>query len=348
MLSLSQEGNFKTGRYQLISADEVIIGHTNEHEYRAFKENPRNQALLSRMLVVPVPYNMDRGQEVRIYQKILAPRVRADQHMSLKALETAATAAVCSRLSEENKPGGDRLSKLQRVRAGAPREEIAGARDGFEGMDPRYVINRLAYLLANGEADCVDALEVMDGLLEGATKDPFANSKWVEAVKESVGAAEAWYRAELERDVRKAFVHEGERELLALYHNYVAQLVTSVEGGARTRAAEADERLLRSVEMRLDVSESQKHQFREEIYIAWQDARERGSADALLTRNPMLRGALEEKLFDDFRDVIELSRPDTDSLAWIERAVSAMVASGAYCPRCATRAIRSMGAILKR
>ncbi|CZS10352.1 PrkA AAA domain protein [Clostridioides difficile] len=34
LLSLTQEGNFKAGRFALISADELIVAHTNETEYR--------------------------------------------------------------------------------------------------------------------------------------------------------------------------------------------------------------------------------------------------------------------------------------------------------------------------
>ena len=34
LLSLTQEGNFKAGRFALISADELIVAHTNEAEYR--------------------------------------------------------------------------------------------------------------------------------------------------------------------------------------------------------------------------------------------------------------------------------------------------------------------------
>ena len=37
LLSLTQEGNFKAGRFALISADELIVAHTNETEYRSFK-----------------------------------------------------------------------------------------------------------------------------------------------------------------------------------------------------------------------------------------------------------------------------------------------------------------------
>src|SRR5919197_1460699 len=36
LLTLSQEQNIKTGRFAMIYADEVIVSHTNEHEFNAF------------------------------------------------------------------------------------------------------------------------------------------------------------------------------------------------------------------------------------------------------------------------------------------------------------------------
>lgn len=53
LLSLTQEGNFKAGRFALISADELIIAHTNESEYKSFISNKKNEALHSRMIVMP-------------------------------------------------------------------------------------------------------------------------------------------------------------------------------------------------------------------------------------------------------------------------------------------------------
>ena len=41
LLSLTQEGNFKAGRFALISADELIVAHTNEAEYRSFIANKK-------------------------------------------------------------------------------------------------------------------------------------------------------------------------------------------------------------------------------------------------------------------------------------------------------------------
>ena len=71
LLSLSQEGNFKAGRFALISADELVVAHTNETEYRAFIANKKNEALQSRIIVIPIPYNLRVSDEVRIYEKLI-------------------------------------------------------------------------------------------------------------------------------------------------------------------------------------------------------------------------------------------------------------------------------------
>ena len=43
LLTLSQEQNIKTGRFSMIYADEVVVSHTNETEYRAFAGHHRDR-----------------------------------------------------------------------------------------------------------------------------------------------------------------------------------------------------------------------------------------------------------------------------------------------------------------
>ncbi len=339
LLSLSQEGNFKTGRYQLISADEVIVGHTNEHEFRTFKKNPKNQALLSRMLVVPVPYNLDVRQEVRIYQKLLRTHAQNELHISDKGLEMAATMAVLSRFHDEPRQGGDRLSKLERHRQGL--HDDGPVTDGFDGLDPRYIMNRLAKAIVRAK-DCVDASDAISALVSGASHDPFADSQWREGVEECASMAEDLLDAEIEAEVRRAFLAEGQDQLESLFQNYCAALAVSVCDVARPEDRPGAERLLRQIETRLEVADSQKHQFREEMYTALEHGSKHLAAVA-----PTLRRALEAKLFDDLRDALHFSGPDGKALEWIERAVEHMVATGSYCPRCATKAIRRLAAVFR-
>src|SRR5690625_4341666 len=112
LLSLSQEGNFKAGRFALISADEVIVAHTNEEEYRRFIANKKNEALHSRIIVMPVPYNLRVSDEVRIYEKLVAQSELRTVHVAPHALQAAAMVSVLSRLKPSAKQGMDLVKKM--------------------------------------------------------------------------------------------------------------------------------------------------------------------------------------------------------------------------------------------
>src|SRR5579884_2144415 len=71
LLTLSQEQNIKTGRFSMIYADEVVVSHTNEHEYQAFVGNKKSEALQDRIILAKVPYNLRASDEVKIYEKLL-------------------------------------------------------------------------------------------------------------------------------------------------------------------------------------------------------------------------------------------------------------------------------------
>src|SRR5262245_44744551 len=98
LLTLSQEQNIKTGRFSLIYADEVVVSHTNEHEYQSFVGNKKSEALQDRIILVKVPYNLQVSKEVRIYEKLLKQSNLQNVHIAPHALHTAAMFAVLSRL----------------------------------------------------------------------------------------------------------------------------------------------------------------------------------------------------------------------------------------------------------
>jgi serine protein kinase len=113
LLTLSQEQNIKTGRFSMIYADEVVVSHTNEHEYQSFVGNRRSEALQDRIILVKVPYNLRVDDEVRIYEKLLKQSAVRDVHIAPGTLETSATFAVLSRLEESKKAGMSLVKKLK-------------------------------------------------------------------------------------------------------------------------------------------------------------------------------------------------------------------------------------------
>src|SRR5262245_53250823 len=98
------------GRHGMVYVDTVIVAHSNEAEWQKFKADHTNEAILDRIVVVKVPYNLRLSEEVKIYQKIIRNSdFRA--HVSPHTLEFVSMFAILSRL--EATPKCDLLTKLK-------------------------------------------------------------------------------------------------------------------------------------------------------------------------------------------------------------------------------------------
>src|SRR5256884_1583518 len=114
LLTLSQEQNIKTGRFSMIYADEVVVSHTNEHEYQSFVGNKKSEALQDRIILIRVPYNLRVSDEVRIYEKLLRQsNVLSTVHIAPNTLKVASTFAILSRLEPPKKAGMSLMKKLK-------------------------------------------------------------------------------------------------------------------------------------------------------------------------------------------------------------------------------------------
>jgi serine protein kinase len=102
---MAQEKQFKVAKFGYIDSDTVIVGHTNEAEFRAFMADQKNEALKDRLVTVAVPYNVRVSDEEKIYRKLLTGEGRGDLHIAPHALRAAAMVAVLSRLKEHENLG---------------------------------------------------------------------------------------------------------------------------------------------------------------------------------------------------------------------------------------------------
>src|SRR5262249_22585405 len=111
MITATQEKHIPApGRHGMIYVDECIIAHSNEAEWKKFKSDHTNEAILDRIVTVKVPYNMRLSEEVKIYQKIIRNSdFRA--HVAPHTLEIASMFAILSRLEPNAK--GDIVTKLK-------------------------------------------------------------------------------------------------------------------------------------------------------------------------------------------------------------------------------------------
>jgi serine protein kinase len=365
LLSLSQEGNFKAGRFALISADEVVIAHTNEAEYRAFISNRKNEALISRLFVLRVPYNLSVSEEVRIYEKLIRQSDLQNVHLAPFALRAAAVFSVLSRLRESCKPGMDLVKKMKLYDGGevdgACLKDLAELRsehpdEEMSGVDPRYVINRLSLVLIRSETGCVNALDVLRALRDGLDHHPSIGREERERLLNLITVARREYDEFARREVQCAFVHSYEESARILFENYLDNVEAycagvTVRDPVTGEELKPDEKLMRSIEEQIGVTENAKKTFREEILIRISTYARKGKKFDY-TRHQLLREAIEKKLFSDLKDVIKITtsarNPDTAQLNRIEEVKARLIADRGFCRVCAGELLRYVGSLLNR
>jgi serine protein kinase len=365
LLTLSQEQNIKAGRFAMIYADEVVISHTNEHEYTAFVGNKKSEALQDRIILITVPYNLRVDDEVRIYRKLLQQSAAGGVHLAPYTLETAATFAVLTRLEESKKAGMTLLKKLRLYNGGTVedlgekdvkelREETQ--REGLDGISPRYVINRLSSALVRKEVVCINANDALRALRDGLDQHTSITKEQRERYLRFISEARKEYDERAKKEVQRAFVYSYEESARTLLNNYLdnveafcnkAKLIDPLNG----EEVEPDERLMRSIEEQIAVTESGKRAFREEILIRISSLARRGQTFTY-DAHERLKEAIEKKLFTDMKDVVKITTstktPDADQLRRINEVIDRLVRDQGYCPNCAANLLTYVGALLQR
>lgn len=365
LLSLSQEGNFKAGRFALISADEVIVAHTNEAEYKAFISNKKNEALQSRIIVMPVPYNLKVSDEVKIYEKLISQSDLKDIHIAPHALRTASIFSVLSRLKESKKQGMDLVKKMKLYDGesieGFKQKDITELQseavdEGMSGVDPRYVINRISTALIRSGIICINALDILRALKDGLDQHPSITKEERDRLLNFVAEARKEYDNISKKEVQKAFVYSFEESAKTLFNNYLDNIEAYCNGAKikdpiTDEEMDPDEKLMRSIEEQIGVSENAKKNFREEILIRLSTYARQGK-EFDYNSHERLKEAIEKKLFTDLKDVVKITTstktPDGEQLKRINQVVERLVESHGYCPVCANELLKYVGSLLNR
>jgi serine protein kinase len=365
LLSLTQEGNFKAGRFALISADELIVAHTNESEYRSFISNKKNEALQSRMIVMPVPYNLSVSEEEKIYSKLIKQSDIGHLHIAPHALRSAAIFSVLTRLKESKKQGIDLLKKLKlydgKTVEGFKMADVQELQnefvdEGMAGIDPRYVINRISSALINTDSDYINALDVLRSLKNGLDSHPSITKDIKEKYLNFISVARKEYDDLAKKEVQKAFVYSYEESAKTLLDNYLDNVEAycnwqKMRDPITGEELDPDEKLMRSIEEQIGVSENAKKAFREEILIRISAYARKGKKFDYNTHE-RLREAIQKKLFADLKDVVKITTsaktPDENQLKKVNEVIHRLVEEHGYTASSANDLLKYVGSLLNR
>ncbi|MFJ7755496.1 PrkA family serine protein kinase [Peribacillus muralis] len=365
LLSLTQEGNFKAGRFALISADELIVAHTNETEYKAFISNKKNEALHSRIIVMPIPYNLKVTEEEKIYEKMIHESDVSDVHIAPHTLRVAAIFSIMTRLKDPKKGDIDLVKKM-RLYDGENVEGFNSADinelkkeyqdEGMSGIDPRYVINRISSTIIRKENPSINALDVLMSLKAGLDQHPSISNELRERYLNFISLARKEYDAIAKNEVQKAFVYSYEESAKILMDNYLDN-VEAYCNKSRLRdpltgeEINPDEKLMRSIEEQIGISENAKKAFREEILIRISAYARKGKRFDYNSHD-RLREAIQKKLFADLKDVVKITTstktPDERQLKKVNEVISRLIDEHGYNSTSANDLLRYVGSLLNR
>ncbi|TMC19277.1 MAG: PrkA family serine protein kinase [Chloroflexi bacterium] len=365
LLTLSQEQNIKTGRFSMIYADEVVVSHTNEHEYQAFVGNKKSEALQDRIILAKVPYNLRVSDEIKIYEKLLKQSALQNVHIAPYTLRVASVFAVLTRLEPSKKAGMSLMKKL-RLYDGEDIEDFKqkdikelqeeAVREGMDGISPRYVINRLSNALIKQNVTCINPIDALRALRDGLDQHTSITREERERYLNFISDARKEYDQMASKEVQRAFVYSYEESARTLLNNYLDNVEaycnkTKLRDPITDEELEPDEQLMRSIEEQIGITENAKRSFREEILIRISSLARKGMTFDY-TSHERLKEAIEKKLFADLRDVVKITTsartPDKEQLRKINEVVNRLMTEHGYCHVCANEILRYTGSLLNR
>jgi serine protein kinase len=321
LLGASQEHKVKPKKFAQTDIDEVILGHTNEPEYRRLQNNEFMEALRDRTVKIDVPYVTKLDDEIKIYEKDYNREKVHGKHIAPHTIEMAAMWAVLTRLEDPNNASLTLLQKLKlyngKTLPGFTEENVKelreqAASEGMQGISPRYVQDKISNaLVAHPDARSINPFMVMNELESGLKHHSLINNNELrQRYRDLLAVTKEEYENVVKNEVQRAIAAD-EDALKRLCGNYIDNIKAytqreRVKNKFTGQYEESDERLMRSIEEKIDIPDSRKDDFRREImnYIG---ALSIDGKSFDFRSNERLHKALQLKLFEDQKDSIKLT-----------------------------------------
>ncbi len=367
LLGASQEHKIKPKKFSQTDIDEVIIGHTNEPEYKKLQNNEFMEALRDRTLKIDIPYITRWSEEVKIYKKDYATGKVRGKHIAPHTLEMAAMWAVLTRLEEPKKADLTLVQKLKlydgKVIPGYTEDNVRelrkeATREGMEGISPRYIQDKISNaLVKDSEEPCVNPFMVLNELETGLDHHSLiTNEEDKKRYRELLSVAKKEYTEIVKNEVQRA-ISADEDAIKRLFANYIDNVKAyvqkeKVKNKYTGEDEEPNEKLMRSIEEKIDIPASRKDDFRREI-MNFIGAMALEGKKFKWNSNERLAKALELKLFEDQKDSIKLSSLvssviDKSTQEKIDVVKSRMIKNYGYCETCATDVLNYVASIFAR
>ncbi|HEY6898329.1 MAG TPA: PrkA family serine protein kinase [Rhodocyclaceae bacterium] len=322
LLTATQEFNYKgTEGFGAIPFDGMILAHSNEAEWQAFKNNRNNEAFLDRIYIVKVPYCLRVSDEIRIYDKLLASSSLDQAPCAPDTLRMLAQFSVLSRMKEPENSSiyskmrvydGENLKDTDpKAKSFQEYRDFAGVDEGMTGLSTRFAFKILSRVFnfdhREVAANPVHLMYVLEQQIAQEQFTPEVEQRYLGFIKEYLAPR---YTEFIGKEIQTAYLEsysEYGQNIFDRYVTYADFWIQDQEfrdpntGEILDRSALNDE--LEKIEKPAGISNPKD--FRNEVvnFVLRARAKHDGK-NAAWTSYEKLRAVIEKKMFSNTEELL--------------------------------------------
>ena len=233
LLTATQEGNFKgTEGFGAIPFDGIVMAHSNESEWKAFKNNKNNEAFLDRIYIVKVPYCLRATEEIKIYEKLIQNSSLSKAICAPGTLKMMAQFAVLTRLKEPENSSifsklmvydGDNLKDTDpKAKSYQEYRDFAGVDEGMNGISTRFAFKIVSRVFnfdsTEIAANPVHLMYVLEQQIEREQFAPEIEQKYLAFIKETLALRYAEF---IGKEIQTAYLESYSEYGQNIFDRYV-------------------------------------------------------------------------------------------------------------------------------
>ncbi len=209
-----------------------MLAHSNESEWKAFRNNKNNEAFLDRIYIVKVPYCLRVSEEVKIYEKLLRNSSLADATCAPGTLKMMSQFAMLTRLKEPE--NSSLYSKMQvydgenlkdtdpRAKSYAEYRDYAGVDEGMSGISTRFAFKIISKVFnfdsTEVAANPVHLMYVLEQQIEREQFPAELEQKYLAFIKEQLAVRYAEF---IGKEIQTAYLESYSEYGQNIFDRYV-------------------------------------------------------------------------------------------------------------------------------
>ena len=350
LLTATQEGNFKgTEGFGAIPFDGIVLAHSNESEWKSFRNNKNNEAFLDRIYIVKVPYCLRVSEEIKIYEKLLRGSSLANATCAPGTLKMMSQFAILTRLKEPENSSlfskmlvydGENLKDTDpRAKSYQEYRDYAGVDEGMSGVSTRFAFKIISKVFnfdsTEVAANPVHLMYVLEQQIEREQFPPETEARYLGYIKEYLAPRYAEF---IGKEIQTAYLESYSEYGQNIFDRYVIYADFWIQdqefrdpntGEILDRAALNEE--LEKIEKPAGISNPKD--FRNEVvnFVLRARAKHEGRNPSW-TSYEKLRAVIEKKMFSNTEDLLPVisfnAKASADELKKHQDFVDRMIDKG--------------------